>query len=52
MLKVLELKDVRERLAAAGGEPAGMWQAQFPAKIRTDAERFRKIVQTAGIRAE
>jgi tripartite-type tricarboxylate transporter receptor subunit TctC len=52
MLKVLEQKDVRERLAAAGGEPAGMSQAQFLAKIKTDADRFRKIVQTAGIKAE
>ena len=52
VLKVLELKDIRERLAAAGGEPAGMSQAQFLAKIKTDAERFKKIVQTAGIKAE
>ena len=52
VIKVLELKDVRERLAAVGGEAAGMSQAAFLAKIRTDADRFKKIVQSAGIKAE
>jgi tripartite-type tricarboxylate transporter receptor subunit TctC len=50
--KTLEAPDVQKRFADLGGESAGMTQADFTARIRNDALKYKAIVQTAGMKAE
>ena len=46
----LKLPDVRERYALVGGaETVGMPPADFHARIRRDAAKYREIVKTVGI---
>ena len=49
-VEALKLPDVKERYAIVGGaETIGMPPAEFHARIRKDAARYRQIVQTVGI---
>ena len=48
--RILTLADVRENLAAHGGEPGGGSQEQFASLIGSEIVRYRKIIQEAGIR--
>jgi tripartite-type tricarboxylate transporter receptor subunit TctC len=41
--------DMRERFGKLGSEPVSMTPAQFAKRVRQDAERYRKVVQTVGI---
>lgn len=41
--------DMRERFGKLGSEPVSMTPAQFAKRVKQDAERYRKIVQTVGI---
>jgi tripartite-type tricarboxylate transporter receptor subunit TctC len=47
--KVLEMPDVREKLTAFGSIPAPNTPEQFDAIIRSDTERYAKILKDAGI---
>jgi tripartite-type tricarboxylate transporter receptor subunit TctC len=47
---MLKFPDVKERFAVVGGaETIGMPPAQFHARVKNDAVRYRKIVQEVGI---
>jgi tripartite-type tricarboxylate transporter receptor subunit TctC len=49
-VEVLKLPDVRERYAVVGGaEAVGMPPAEFLARIKRDAARYKQVVQSVGI---
>ena len=50
--KALALPDVREKLDGLGFEPCGNTPEQFTAQVKTDIERWGKVIRDAGIRAE
>ncbi len=50
--QILKSKAMEELLAADGVSPAGGTPEKFHATIKTDIERWRKVVQQAGIKAE
>jgi len=50
--QVLKAKELEENLAADGVTPAGGTPEQFQALIRNDIERWRKVVQQAGVKLE
>jgi tripartite-type tricarboxylate transporter receptor subunit TctC len=50
--RVLQVPEVRERLAALGTEPTGGSAEQFAQVIRADTARWAKVVSDAGIRIE
>ena len=50
--KALAAPDVREKLAAAGIEPAGGSAAQFQAFIQSEMQRWAKVAQAAGVQPE
>ncbi len=50
--KVLAQKDVRERFETLGVEPLGGTTQQFAATIKTDTEKWAKVVKAADIRIE
>ena len=49
---ILKLADVRERLLADGAEPVGNTPEQFGAYIKSEIDKWRRVVQAAGLRAE
>ena len=50
--QILKSKAMEDLLAADGVSPAGGTPEKFHATIKTDIERWRKVVQQAGIKAE
>ena len=48
----LKQPDVKERFATLGSEPISMSPAEFARKVKQDAERYRKVVQTIGLQAQ
>ena len=49
--ETLELPDVQKRfIESAGGEAVGMTPAEFLARIKADAERYKRVVQKAGVK--
>jgi tripartite-type tricarboxylate transporter receptor subunit TctC len=50
--KILKSKPMEDLLAADGVTPAGGTPEQFQALIKTDIERWRKVVDRAGIKVE
>jgi tripartite-type tricarboxylate transporter receptor subunit TctC len=49
--KTLEIPDVQKRFVESGGaEAVGMTPAQFLARIKSDAERYKRVVQKAGVK--
>jgi len=48
----LSQPDVRERYGKLGSEPVSMTPAQFQKRVKQDAERYRKIVETVGIQPQ
>lgn len=52
LAKALETPAVREKLLAQGVEPVGGTPQQFRAFLRTEMEKWGKVVREAGIRAE
>jgi tripartite-type tricarboxylate transporter receptor subunit TctC len=50
--KILEMPDVRERFASGGASTVGMKPAEFTAKIKQDAARFKDIVAKADVKPE
>jgi tripartite-type tricarboxylate transporter receptor subunit TctC len=51
ILKVLQNPDVKDRLAAEGSEVVGNTPEEFGAMIRADVEKWAKVIQRTGIRA-
>jgi tripartite-type tricarboxylate transporter receptor subunit TctC len=50
--KTLSQPDVKERFAALGSEPVSMSPPDFQKRVKQDAERYRKVVQTVGLQAQ
>ena len=50
--KGLKAKDMEDKLAADGVSPSGGTPEQFAATIKRDIDTWRKVVQTAGVKAE
>jgi tripartite-type tricarboxylate transporter receptor subunit TctC len=51
IIKVLQNPDVKDRLAAEGSEVVANTPEQFGAIIRADVEKWAKVIQRTGIRA-
>ena len=50
VVEALKLADVRERYASVGGaQTVGMPPAEFHARIKKDAARYKQVVQSVGI---
>jgi tripartite-type tricarboxylate transporter receptor subunit TctC len=49
---IIQMPDVRERLAALGMEPTGSTPGELAAEIRTEVARWGPVVRRAGIRVE
>ncbi|MNY83384.1 hypothetical protein D3C86_2261140 [compost metagenome] len=52
MDKVLATPDVRKRIEQLGAEPGGEGSAAFAAQIRSDTEKWSRVIQTAGIKPQ
>jgi tripartite-type tricarboxylate transporter receptor subunit TctC len=52
LLQVMGMSDVRERISQSGQTPSPLGAEEFGRLIRTDFERWRKVVAAAGIRPE
>lgn len=50
--RVLQMPDVRERLAALGAEPMVMTPAEFRKFVRDEIDESAKVVKAAGIKAQ
>jgi tripartite-type tricarboxylate transporter receptor subunit TctC len=50
--RTLEDPHVKERFATAGAETGGMPPAQFLARIKKDADRYRAVVKSADIKMD
>jgi tripartite-type tricarboxylate transporter receptor subunit TctC len=48
----LAIPEVREKLAAQGGEPGSGAQQEFAAYIKAEITKYRKIIQDAGVKPE
>jgi tripartite-type tricarboxylate transporter receptor subunit TctC len=49
--QTLDLPDVQKRFVESGGaEAVGMTPAEFLARIKSDAERYKRVVQKAGVK--
>ena len=51
-VKVIRLPDVKERLDATGFEAIGTSPEQFGAYIRSEVEKWGKVVKSAGVRVD
>jgi tripartite-type tricarboxylate transporter receptor subunit TctC len=52
MARVVGLPEVRERLASVGAEPHHAPPAEFAAFIRGELERWRPVIQQAGVKVD
>ncbi len=52
MQKVLEMPDVKARIAALGGEIAGGPPARFDAQLRRETEKWKRVVRDAKLTME
>ena len=50
--RVLQLPDVRERMAALGLEPAGGTPEAFGEFVKEDIARWAKVIKAANVRAD
>ena len=50
--EILNLADVKERLAGMGVETAGMTPDEFGAHIRSEKAKWTEVIKTAGVRAD
>jgi tripartite-type tricarboxylate transporter receptor subunit TctC len=51
-VKVVKMPEVRERLASEGADPVGNKPEEYDAYIRSDIEKWMKVVAKAGIKPE
>ena len=49
---VLQLPDIRDRLAALGSEVVGSTPAQFAALLKNDLARWAKVIKTAHVQVD
>jgi tripartite-type tricarboxylate transporter receptor subunit TctC len=52
VLKVLNMPEMRARLAELGLEPVGDTPERFDATIRSEIDKWAKVVKAAGIKAD
>jgi tripartite-type tricarboxylate transporter receptor subunit TctC len=52
MVAILQLADVKDRFAADGGDPGGNTPEEFARYLRTETEKWAKVVKGAGIKQE
>ena len=50
--QILKVPEMDKLLATDGVSPAGGTPEQFQATIKTDIERWRKVVQQAGVKVD
>ena len=50
--KVLAMPDVQARLKGLGGEPGNKSQAEFAAMVKSDYDRFGKLIKDANVKLE
>ena len=50
--KVLQLPDVKERMAATGGLPVQTGPKDFSALLKTEIERWSRIVKESGAKVD
>jgi tripartite-type tricarboxylate transporter receptor subunit TctC len=50
--RILSLPDVRERFSGLGADPTPSTPEKFAAVMKTDAEKWGRIIKQAGVRAE
>jgi tripartite-type tricarboxylate transporter receptor subunit TctC len=50
--KTMDQPDVQKRFTETGSETVGMSSAEFLTRIKQDAERYKRVVQQAGVKAE
>ena len=51
-VRILHTPELRERLAADGGEPVGSPPAEFTSHLKGEIAKWSKVIAEAGIRAE
>jgi tripartite-type tricarboxylate transporter receptor subunit TctC len=52
IVETLRLPEVAARLAALSAEPVGSTPAEMAAFMKLDAERWKKVIHAAGVKAE
>jgi tripartite-type tricarboxylate transporter receptor subunit TctC len=50
--KTMDLPDVQKRFTETGSETVGMSSADFLVRIKADAQRYKRVVQEAGVKPE
>jgi tripartite-type tricarboxylate transporter receptor subunit TctC len=50
--EVLRMDDVRAQLVQSGADPVGGKPEVLAARIRTDSERYRKVIQSVGLKLD
>jgi tripartite-type tricarboxylate transporter receptor subunit TctC len=50
--KVIQMQDVRERLTGLGADPVGSTPEQLRTAMRTEYDRYGKLIQKLGIKAD
>jgi tripartite-type tricarboxylate transporter receptor subunit TctC len=50
--RILQLKDIQDRLADLGVEPVGNTPDQFASQIKADIEKWKPVVARSGLRAK
>ena len=51
-MKALKDADVQKRLVGLGGEPGNVTQAEFAALVKSDYDRFGKLIKDANVKLE
>ena len=51
-MKAIKDPDVAKRLAGLGGEPGNASQAEFAALVKSDYDRFGKLIKDANVKLE
>lgn len=51
-MKALQMPDVQKRLLGLGGEPGNMTQDQFTALVKSDYDRFGRLIKDANVKLE
>ncbi len=52
IVRILNLSDVRERLSSQGADPVGSTPEQFAAWIRSEVQKWAKVVRDSGARVD
>src|SRR6185503_16141384 len=51
-MKALQMPDVQKRLVGLGGEPGSLTQEQFGALVKSDYDRFGRLIKDANVKLE